>query len=276
MNWQGFHHPDICWPVIRRRAATEFLELVELGGLFLAKGGWGLLNRSCYPNPAAYRNAKSRLKQQGLLVFRSEEGVETPTLVLSDEARNSLPDYFDPEKWWSKKWNSIWSLLIYDVPEMDRPYRDVLRRFLKQKRLGCLQKSVWVTPTDIRPEFDDLSKAAAVDTFAFLFEAQTVLGLPNRSIVETAWDFDQLEEIQAHYCEVMEININRLTEESVGRDELVTLVRMSLDAYHAAFRNDPLLPRELHPVNYLGARVLDLHRCLFTEIDSQLQARRII
>ena len=50
-------------------------------------------------------------------------------------------------------------------------YRNVLRQFLKAQRMGCFQKSVWITPTDIRPQYADLKEAAAVEVFACLFEA---------------------------------------------------------------------------------------------------------
>ena len=42
--------------------------------------------------------------------------------------------------------------------------------------MGCLQKSVWVSPRDIRPEHDDLVKGIRVNFYAYLFEATTVLG----------------------------------------------------------------------------------------------------
>ncbi len=164
MDWFTFHHPDISFPVVRRRVGIEIMEMIEMSALFLSKGGWGLMNRSCYPNQAAYLNASSRLRRKGLVVKRSVGG-ETPVLFLSAEGRSTLPDYFSPEQCWDKKWNGIWYMLIYDVPELDRKYRDVLRLFLKRMRMGCLQQSVWITPHDIRPDFDDLAEAANADAF---------------------------------------------------------------------------------------------------------------
>lgn len=270
MNWSEFHHPDISWPVVRRRAGTEIMEMLELAAVFLTRGGWGLLNKSCYPNTAAYRNATSRLRRQGLVVQR-QAAAETPHLVLSDAGKELLPAYFYPEKHWDRRWNDIWYLLVYDVPEVDRKYRNVFRLFLKRMRMGCLQQSVWITPQDIRPDFDDLSKAANVDAFAYLFESRTVLGLANSAVVEDAWDFDGLNEVQTRYCEVMEKNLESLTGGAYGPDDLTTLLRMSLDAYHAAMVGDPLLPKRLLPANYAGRRVLTLHRKLLMEISAQLE-----
>lgn len=249
------------------------MERLELTALFLCRGGWGVLNRSCYPSTAAYRTATSRLRKQGLVVWRGKEAA-TPQLKLTAAGRELMPAYFDPDKYWNRPWNKIWYLLVYDVPEADRGYRDVLRQFLKRKRMGCLQQSVWVTPEDIRPDFDDLAKAAAVETFAYLFESRTVLGMPSRRVVQDAWDFDRLQQTQEHYCSVMEENIELLRTGNHPPAAMAELLRMSLDAYHAAMAGDPLLPEALHPKGYLGRQAQTLNRTLFSEIDRQ--ARRYI
>lgn len=269
MDWISFHHPDVSWPVVRRRAGVEFMELLELTSLFLTRGGWGMVNRSCYPNKAAYQNATSRLRKSGLIIHRNDGG-ETPKLILSDAGRGALPPYFDPEKYWDRKWNGIWYLMMYDIPEVDKKYRNVLRKFLKRMRMGCLQKSVWVTPRDIRPEFDDLSQAASLDGFAYLFEAKTVLGLPSRRVVEDAWDLDRLSLLQEHYCAMTQRNIDKLAAAECSLEELAQLTRMAVDAYHSAFCEDPLLPAALLPPNYQGREVLLQHRKLFKLIDNHV------
>jgi phenylacetic acid degradation operon negative regulatory protein len=270
MHWIDVHHPDISWPVVRRRAGIEMMEMLEMISLFMTRGGWGLLNRSCYPNQSAYLNAVSRLRRNGLIVMRREDGT-TPHLVLSDKGRQVVPDYFRPEKHWDRKWNKIWYMLVYDVPEADRPYRNTLRGLLKRMRMGCLQQSVWVTPHDIRPEFEDLARAAGVGSFAYLFEAKTVLGLPSRQVAEDAWDFDRLRKLQAHYCTVMEENAARLENSRCSREELAAVVRKAVDAYHGVFIEDPLLPSALCPAGYRGMQVLKLHRRLLSCIDSKVR-----
>lgn len=268
MKWVQFHHPDISLPVVRRKIALELVEMLELTSLFLTRGGWAVLNKSCYPDRKAFRNATYRLQKAGLVVRRKQEGAEIPHLELAPHMKKELPAYFKPEAHWNRKWNRIWYMLVYDVPEKDRSYRDALRRFLKQERLGCLQQSVWVTPDDIRARFDDLVRAAAVDSFAFLFEARTVLGLPGAKVVEQAWDFDRLYEVQHRYCEIMQVNLDRLSE-GCRLEELGALMRLALQAYHSAFVQDPLLPRGLLPAGYKGRQVWELHRALMQRISER-------
>lgn len=266
MKWARFHHPDISLPVLRRRVGIEILELMEMSALFLTRGGWGLVNQHTYPNRTAFRNASMRLRDKGLVVYRSEGG-RSPKLFLADAGRDQVPAYFSPEKYWGRKWNDLWYLLIYDVPEADRKYRNVLREFLKRLRMGGLQQSVWVTPEDIRPHFDDLSQTANIDSFAYLLEARTVLGMSSHQIVASAWDFDRLEMLQEHYCEICEENLSLLERETPTSEELADLIRASLEAYHGAFMVDPLLPSVLLPRGYLGKQAFDLHRRLMSRID---------
>ena len=269
MSWNEFHHPDISWPVISRKVGLEFMELLELTALFLTKGGWGLIKQNCYPSNAAYRTALSRLRKQGLVVRRESE-VGVPQLGLTDSGRQCLPVYFNPLQHWNRPWKRIWYMLIYDVPEADRKYRNILRQFLLKKRMGCLQKSVWVTPEDIRPDFADLTQAANLDAFAYLFESRTVLGLPSRRVVEDAWDFNRLGKIQGHYCSVMDKNLELLMEGTHSPSDLLTLLRLSVEGYHAAMEKDPLLPEGLHPKGYLGKQVYAMHKKLLQEANQQM------
>ncbi|VGO14704.1 hypothetical protein PDESU_03272 [Pontiella desulfatans] len=244
------------------------MELLELSALFLSRGGWALLNRSCYPSDKAFRSAKSRLLKQGLVAARSTGG-EAPRLHLTETGQNVIPIYFHPEKRWGRSWNKIWYMLVYDVPEVDRKYRNVLRQFLKRKHLGQLQQSVWITPDDIRPDFDDLAQATNIDAFAYLFESRSVLGLPSRQIVEDSWNFEQLRQRQEHFRDVTQKNIALLQSDLHAPADISQLLRASLSAYHAAMIDDPLLPSALLPHDYAGKQAHEAHRALLLEIDKQ-------
>lgn len=271
MKWMEFHHPDISMPVVRRKLALELMEMMEFSALFMTRGGWAVLNKACYPDKKAYRNATYRLRKAGLVVHRKEGSADIPQLELTPPAKERFPAYFNPEAQWNRKWNKIWYMLIYDVPEKDRAYRDVLRRFLKRERLGCLQQSVWVTPRDIRPDFDDLVRGAAVDSFAFLFESHTVLGLPASRVAEQAWKLDRLYDSQRRFCDVAEENLNRL-ENGADPEELAVLMRLTLQGFHSAFIEDPLLPSSLLPRDYQGKRAWVLYGQLMAGIGEYLKA----
>lgn len=258
MKWKTFHHPDISLPVIRRKAGEELLSLLAGTAELMLSGGKSTLYKTCYPSMSAYTSGISRLRKMGLISTQKTDG-SLPALKLTSEAKKQLPPYLQPNKLWNKRWGKLWYILMFDVPEKERSYRDTLRNFLKQRHFGCLQRSVWVTPRDVRADYDDLNRVASVDSVAFLFEARTVLGFGNQSVVREAWGFNRIHKIQQLYIEFANENLTRLKEGSCSESELIQLLRMDNLAYAQAMSIDPLLPEELHPESYEGPRVVQLH-----------------
>ncbi len=265
MNWKSFHHPDLSLPVIRRRASEEWLDILSGVGEILATRGKSVLWSRTYPNSTAYYNSMARLRKKGLIVRADNKG-NLPHLILTASAKNSRPVYYQPEKLWNTRWNKIWYMLIFDVPEKERHYRDTLRRFLKTLRMGCLQKSVWITPRDIRPQYDDLEKAACVGSVAYLLESQTVLHQDQQELVQNSWGFSRLYELQSRYVEVFGENLELLDQQEASEEDLLSLLYQESEAYIQAMRPDPLLPKELHPASYIGPHVWEIHNKLRTKI----------
>ncbi len=269
MAWQHFHHPDWSLPVVHRRAREEWLDLMGDLAELLATGGRSHLWKNTYPNLRAYHNSMSRLRKAGLVVQHHDDG-KLPVLRLTSLGRDSLPEYLFPEPFWNTKWNGIWYLLVFDVPESERHYRDTLRGFLKRMRMGCLQKSVWITPRDIRPEYDDLERAANVKAVAYLLESRTVLHHEAAEMVVNAWNFDHLGELHERYLEVFGTNLRLLGEMDHDEDALLILLREEAEAYIQCMRPDPLLPSELLPPGYLGKKVHALHKTIRGAIGQNL------
>ncbi|MDF7807721.1 PaaX family transcriptional regulator C-terminal domain-containing protein [Pontiellaceae bacterium B12219] len=258
MKWQQFHHPDWSLPVVKRRLSEEWIDVMKDVGDILLTNGRSLTWNHSYPSRTAFNMAMSRLRKQGLMVQYTDE-VHLPRLKLTNEGLNSLPIYHTPHKRWDSKWNGIWYLLIFDVPESERPYRDNLRRFLKKLNMGCLQKSVWITPRDIRPEYDDLDQAANVHAVSYLLESRTVLHRETSEIVESAWNFDRLHELHDRYVRIYRNNLNALRAAQHETTELMELLYQEAEAYIQCMHQDPLLPSTLLPETYQGKQVFALH-----------------
>lgn len=258
MNWKSFHHPDWSLPVVKRRISEEWIDLMKDVGETLLTNGRSLDWNKSYPSQTAYRSAMSRLKKAGLLVKADTTG-HLPQLRLTPLAKERIPVYHRPDTLWDTHWRGIWYMLIFDVPEKERHYRDTLRGFLKRLRMGCLQKSVWITPRDIRPEYDDLEQAANVHAISYLLESRTVLHRETAEIVENSWNFDGLQELHERYLSVFGENIKLLKEVDHDADALMNLLYQEAEAYVQCMRPDPLLPNELLPKEYLGKKVYKLH-----------------
>jgi len=53
-----------------------------------------------------------------------------------------------------KKWDGKWRIVIFDIAQLKRLYRDVFRGKLKELGFYPLQKSVWIHPFDCQDEIE--------------------------------------------------------------------------------------------------------------------------
>ena len=265
MKWATFHHPKWSLPVIKRRASLSWLEMLDVVGPFLAGNLKAMFWQHTFPSQNAYRSAISRLKKAGVIAWIPGDG-GFPTLRLTDKGKERLPVELSPVKRWNTKWNGIWYTLFFDVPEAHRTYRTNLTNYLRKLRMGCLQKSVWITPFDIRPEYDDLTKGAGVTEVAYMFESRLVLDRRDEEIVHDAWDIEQLSGLQKAFIKTYSDNMEMLDRPGVSGELLTALAVQEMDDYLAVMSKDPLLPTSLCPTGYKGGEVYDLHTRLRVKI----------
>lgn len=217
------------------------------------------------PEYASYQCAVNRLHKSGLLAYRRTGG-RPPVVKVLPRGEQRLPDELRPERFWNQRWNGIWYILAYDVPEQQKGYRENLRRFLKRNRMGGLQGSVWVSARDIRPVYADLVEAGGLNAYAVLLEARTVLGQNAQEIVGMAWDMDRVDQAQAWFRDSVESAIPRIEGGALARTELVAMARESMAAYLSVMEHDPLLPHDLLPHDYRGPDTLAALRRLHQAI----------
>lgn len=69
-----------------------------------------------------------------------------------------------------KRWDKKWRLLIFDVPEDQKKYRDFFRKLLKQNGFRMWQFSVWIAPYDPEPHLHHLLQYLGIADFYELIE----------------------------------------------------------------------------------------------------------
>ena len=74
-----------------------------------------------------------------------------------------------------KYWDGLWHLIIFDIPEKDRVFRDSLRRKLRNIGFYQLQKSVFFYPYDCRKEIQFLADIHHAAGYVRYLVAQQVM-----------------------------------------------------------------------------------------------------
>jgi hypothetical protein len=73
-----------------------------------------------------------------------------------------------------KKWDNIWRIITFDIPEEKRIARDALNRKLKELGFITFQKSVFVYPHPCKKEFDQIGEFFGVNDNIIFIEAMNI------------------------------------------------------------------------------------------------------
>ncbi|MFI5625877.1 PaaX family transcriptional regulator C-terminal domain-containing protein [Nocardioides sp. NPDC051685] len=165
----------------------------------------------------------------------------------------------------SAEWDRRWSMVIYTVPESDRPLREELRKELAWLGFGTLTASTWLSPWDrlgmVEDRFGDRG-GLRLD----LLRCESAGLAKDREMAARCWDLVALD---ADYAAWLATYRPRMAAYRAGdldpRDALVERMRLTHDYRLFPFR-DPDLPGELLPAGWKGGEAhklfLEAHELL--------------
>ena len=204
----------------------------------------------------AYGNGLMRraavLEQRGLL--ERDRGAKDRLYRLTDEGRIQALGGRDPDAQWSRPWDGMWRLVIFDVPMRHHVHRGKLRRYLRSRGFGLLQGSVWITPDPVAPERTILANGEINVKSLTLMEARPCSGESDAELVLGAWNFDAVNRRYADYLELLELRPPCDFVDAPDARRFSEWMAEEWAAWQSAIDSDPLLPKRLLPGDYLGCR----------------------
>lgn len=72
----------------------------------------------------------------------------------------------------TQKWDRKWRLVLFDVPEIQKKYRDFLRKLMRKNGFRMWQLSVWASPYNPEPYLSQLLRYLGIDQCYDLIEAE--------------------------------------------------------------------------------------------------------
>ncbi len=194
--------------------------------------------------------------QQRKLVARSRTGRQVFYRLTAAGAKRLPVD--SPHRAWDRKWDRVWRVFTFDVPEARRKDRVRLWQALRAHKLGLLQRSVWIWPHNVEPILASIIEAEGVPECFCGFEVRRLFLCSDREVVESSWDFEEIGRHHRSYLQQLVATTGSL--DRVGTHaELAAAARTECQAYRLAFFFDPLLPRALWPRRYAGPAVHEGH-----------------
>ncbi|MGH3712514.1 MAG: PaaX family transcriptional regulator [Micromonosporaceae bacterium] len=215
---------------------------------------------------ATARVMMTRLKKEGWLDTRRDGrstvyALNDRSWQLLDEGRRRI---FHREP---GAWDRQWRMAIYRVPESDRSARERVRKSLRWLGFGMLAPATWISPHD---RLGEVARALQQETSVRLdlLTARSHGAAADLDMARRCWDLEDQHKnllkkresyraLLARYRAAPPVGAGALRE----RTELVHDYRLTLF-------DDPDLPPELAPQDWVGREVHDL----FTEAHDLLRA----
>ncbi len=180
----------------------------------------------------------------------------------------------DPEAYWRWRWDGLWRLVVFDVPNEQNTQRERLRRYLRARGYGCLQRSVWISPHPLEEERKALVGGKVNVASLILLEARPCVGETDAAIVAAAWDFELINFRYSLHPQVLERKPTPVLRGSEDARALQRWAAEEREAWFAAVSIDPLLPMELWPSSYQGKHAWNRRKEVLQDAGQQLRTFR--
>ena len=246
-----------------KASTEEFLFTLLWTAESIARPTWRNLNGTF--ESWAYRNALGRrlanLEHKRFLEQRPTSDTSRVYRLTSEGRRIALGGGDPPERW-ERLWDGHWRVLMFDLPVKASALRAQLRRFLLQHRFGYLQQSVWITPdglAEVQAKLQDLP--ADVESLT-LFDGRPCGGESDAALVRGAWDFPAINALYERHRTIVGECPDLPSRHRGPGPRFWAWAQRERDAWKAAVRKDPLLPRGLLPADYLGGRSWEVRKQL--------------
>ena len=140
--------------------AKDILRFLIIGGMvaiaatspfFIVNLMKGLKRLKKYPNKKVY-DTFYKLKEQGLVNYYEKNNQIYISLTEKGKKKAGWMQIDDLKIEKPKKWDGKWRILLFDISEMKRTYREALRGKLKELDFRLFQKSAWINPYNCAKE----------------------------------------------------------------------------------------------------------------------------
>ena len=225
-------------------ALDEFAEIYVHGIRAHKRSYWNSWLPQHINSKNSAHNALQNLYRAGYLEKIIKKG--KPHLRITPKGEVKLKRDFNILHWQKHKWDQCWRLVIFDIPQKKRYKRDKLREKLVELGFACWQRSIYLSPYDLNEDVYEFLEKQQLYGQAFVLTARHELLGEAKELAAKIWNIDKLEEkYDSLYQEIKQARTN-------GKQEDIRKIK---DDFISLMREDPHLPLELLPEDWIGLKV---------------------
>ena len=185
-------------------------------------------------------------------------------LLATEEGRRLAWGGLNPRERWARSWDGRWRLLVFDLPEREAQLRLRLWRWLRGRRYGYLQQSVWLSPDPVTDENLPLTPLRLTPESYLVLESRPVPPDSDLGMVRSAWDFSAVNGAYRRCIELAIAGTSFVRSSATESSRLHAWLAAERQAWVAATALDPLLPQALLPPDYRGQEAWQERHATFT------------
>lgn len=165
----------------RRELTKEILKSLALGGLVVASLAlpnlpqvFSFLGVKTPRERYAVKRALGSLARQKLIKITDKNNEQV--MEITEAGQKRILKYKFEEMFIKRppKWDGLWRVIMFDIPEKHKQGRDALSRKLKEMEFCPLQKSVFVFPFKCKDELDFICEIFGIREFVYYFAAKSI------------------------------------------------------------------------------------------------------
>lgn len=191
------------------------------------------------------RKEFSNLKKAGLIEFKIRYRKPVPTL--SQEGKLAIKTKLSFKRF--DDWDGKWRVVLFDIPEIVRTERLLLRGELAKLGFGQIQKSAYLSPFPFLGVLSRFATNLGIRQYLSLMEVEKLE--EEKKMIEIAWN---LKKINERYKKFLK-KAQSFQPPTTNRQPLLywPLLAKGLESEFAQiYDDDPHLPKELLPKNWAG------------------------
>lgn len=165
-------------------------------------------------------------------------------LELTSEGKSKMRRRFSLFPMASKKWDGIFMIVIFDIPEKQRVIRDNLRDKLRELGFGMLQESVWISPYHFEEDLREFLILNGLKDIVFVLSARKLFAGDMKLLAKSVW---RLDGVAFGYLKVLE-ELNKIRQDKKSLEK--GILKRAYTLYLDTLIRDPLLPKELLPTDW--------------------------
>lgn len=141
-----------------------------------------------------------------------------------------------------QKWNGLWWIIIYDIPEKIRMKRNSLRIFLKDLGFAKVKESCWISPYNFSSQIHAFCNKENILRYICLYEGRFFAGRDIKDTVEDIWKLNVINNRYAELIRKCKDGVEILETNDLSFKKVYKMYSNLYEELREIIDEDPFLP----------------------------------